>query len=60
MLWSPDVKSKLIEKDSELEKIEGKSRTGWQRMIWLDSITDSKGMNLGDSGGQRNLACCSL
>jgi len=54
------VKSQLIEKDSELEKIEGKSRTGWQRMIWLDSITDSKGMNLGDSGGQRSLACCSL
>ena len=27
-------------------KIEGKSRSGWQRMRWLDSITDSKDMNL--------------
>ena len=27
-------------------KIEGKSRRGWQRMRWLDSITDSMDMNL--------------
>ena len=30
-----------------LGKIEGKSRRGWQRMRWLDSITDSMDMNLG-------------
>ena len=29
-----------------LGKIEGKSRRGWQRMRWLDSITDSMDMNL--------------
>ena len=29
-----------------LEKIESKSRQGWQRMRWLDSITDSMDMNL--------------
>ena len=28
-----------------LEKIEGKRRRGWQRMRWLDSITDSTDMN---------------
>ena len=32
-------------------------------MIWLDSITDSTGhefeQTLGDSEGQRGLACCS-
>ena len=28
-------------------KIEGKRRRGWQRMRWLDSITDSVDMNLG-------------
>ena len=28
-----------------LEKTKGK-RKGWQRIRWLDSITDSKGMNL--------------
>ena len=29
-----------------LEKFEGKRRRGWQRMRWLDSITDSTDMNL--------------
>ena len=27
-------------------KIEGKRRSGWQRMRWLDIITDSMDMNL--------------
>ena len=31
-----------------LQKIEGKRRRGWQRMRWLDSITDSKDMNLSE------------
>ena len=29
-----------------LGKIEGKRRKGWQRMRWLDSITDAMDMNL--------------
>ena len=29
-----------------LEKTEAKRRRGWQRMRWLDSITDSMDMNL--------------
>ena len=29
-----------------LGEIEGKRRKGWQRMRWLDSITDSVDMNL--------------
>ena len=29
-----------------LGKIEGKRRRGWQRMRWLDSITDSTDMSL--------------
>ena len=29
-----------------LAKIEGKRRKGWQRMRWLDSITDSMDMSL--------------
>ena len=40
ILWSPDAKSQLIEKDLILGKIEGKRRRGQQRMRWLDSITD--------------------
>ena len=34
------------EKTSMLGKIESKRRRGWQRMGWLDSITDSMNMNL--------------
>ena len=29
-----------------LGKIEGKRRMGWQRMSWLDNITDSTNMSL--------------
>ena len=29
-----------------LGKTEGKRRRGWQRIRWLDSITDSMDMNL--------------
>ena len=35
-----------LEKTLMLGKIEGKRRKGWQRMRWLDSITDSMDMNL--------------
>ena len=30
-----------------LGKTEGKRRRGWQRMRWLDNITNSVDMNLG-------------
>ena len=46
IFWPPDAKSQLIGKYSMLGKIEGKRRRGWQRMRWLDSITDSMDMNL--------------
>ena len=42
----PDVKSRLIGKDPDLKKIEGKRRRGRQKMRWLDSTTDSVDMNL--------------
>ena len=35
-----------LEKTLMLGKIEGKRRRWWKRMRWLDSITDSKTMNL--------------
>ena len=35
-----------LEKTLTLGKIEGKRRRGQQRIIWLDSITDSVDMNL--------------
>ena len=41
--WTEDV-----EKTPMLGKIEGKRRRGWQSMRWLNSITDSVNMNLGE------------
>ena len=35
-----------LEKTLMLGKIGGRRRRGWQRMIWLDRITDSMNMNL--------------
>ena len=46
-LWPPDVESWLIWKDLMLGKIEGRRRRGWQRMRWLDGITDTMDMGLG-------------
>ena len=45
ILW-PHVKSQLTGKNSDAVKIEGKRRSGRQRMWWLDSITWSMDMNL--------------
>jgi len=37
-----------LEKTLMLGKIEGRRRRGWQRMRWLDGITDSMDMGLGE------------
>ena len=41
ILQPPDAKSWLIWKDPDVGKIEGGRRRGWQRMRWLDGITNS-------------------
>ena len=39
----------LLEKTLKVGKIEGWRRRGWQRMRWLDGITDSVNMSLSNS-----------
>ena len=48
IFWPPDVKSWLIWKTLMLGKIEAQRRRGRQRMRWLDGITDSMNMGLGE------------
>ena len=39
-------RTELLENTLKLGKIEGRRRRGWQRMWWLDGITDSMHMSL--------------
>ena len=45
ILWPPDVKNWLIWKDPDARKDWSRMRSGWQRMRWLDGITDSMDMS---------------
>ena len=58
LMWKADLLAKAL----MLRKIKG-GRRGWQRMRWLDRITNSMDMSfeqaLGDGEGQGSLVCCS-
>ena len=43
----PRQRTDSLEKTLMLGKTDGRRRRGWQRMRWLDGITDSVDMNLG-------------
>ena len=40
IFWLPDAKNWLIGKTLMLGRIDGRRRRGWQRMIWLDGVTN--------------------
>ena len=44
--WPPIRRADSLEKTLMPGKIEGRRRRGWQRMTWLDGITDSTDMSL--------------
>ena len=46
VLWPPDADSWLIWKDPDPGKDWEQEKKGWQRMRWLDGITDSRDMSL--------------
>ena len=48
VLWPPHAKSWLIGKDPDAGRDWAQEEKGWQRMRWLDGITDSMNVSLSE------------
>ena len=48
VLWPPDARAHSFEKTLMLRKIEGRRQRERLRMRWVDGITDSMDMGLGE------------
>ena len=46
VLWPLEQRADSLEKTLMLGKVEGRRKTGQQRMRWLDGITDSTNISL--------------
>ena len=46
ILWPPEAKNWLIGKDPDAGNDWRQEKKGWQRMIWLEGITNSVDMSL--------------